>query len=48
MSSFSSKVAIITGDSSGIGKEVAIRLVKAEASVVIGGRDEAKLEQAAA
>lgn len=30
MSSFSSKVAIITGGGSGIGKEVAIRLVKAE------------------
>ncbi|CAD6555455.1 SDR family NAD(P)-dependent oxidoreductase [Paraburkholderia sabiae] len=46
--SFSSKVAIVTGGGSGIGKEVAARLVKAGASVVIGGRDEAKLKQAAA
>ncbi|MPW21380.1 glucose 1-dehydrogenase [Paraburkholderia sp. CNPSo 3157] len=46
--SFSSKVAIITGGGSGIGKEVAARLVNAGANVVIGGRDEAKLKQAAA
>jgi NAD(P)-dependent dehydrogenase (short-subunit alcohol dehydrogenase family) len=45
--SFSNKVAIVTGGGSGIGKEVAARLVKAGASVVIGGRDEAKLRQAA-
>jgi NAD(P)-dependent dehydrogenase (short-subunit alcohol dehydrogenase family) len=48
MHSFSSKVAIVTGGGSGIGKEVAARLVQAGASVVIGGRDEAKLKQAAA
>jgi NAD(P)-dependent dehydrogenase (short-subunit alcohol dehydrogenase family) len=48
MQSFSSKVAIITGGGSGIGKEVAKRLVQAGASVVIGGRDEDKLKQAAA
>jgi NAD(P)-dependent dehydrogenase (short-subunit alcohol dehydrogenase family) len=48
MNSFSSKVAIVTGGSSGIGKEVALRLVQAGASVVIGGRDDAKLKQAAA
>ncbi|WP_186132043.1 SDR family NAD(P)-dependent oxidoreductase [Burkholderia gladioli] len=48
MHSFSSKVAIVTGGGSGIGKEVAARLVKAGASVVIGGRDAAKLKQAAA
>ena len=48
MGIFSSKVAIVTGGSSGIGKEVASRLVKAGASVVIGGRDVIKLEQAAA
>lgn len=48
MHSFSSKVAIVTGGGSGIGKEVAARLVKAGASVVIGGRSEAKLKQAAA
>ncbi|GJG99744.1 SDR family NAD(P)-dependent oxidoreductase [Paraburkholderia terrae] len=47
MHSFSSKVAIVTGGGSGIGKEVARRLVEAGASVVIGGRDEAKLQQAA-
>lgn len=46
MHSFSSKVAIVTGGGSGIGKEVAGRLVEAGASVVIGGRDEAKLKQA--
>ncbi|SEK14138.1 SDR family NAD(P)-dependent oxidoreductase, partial [Paraburkholderia diazotrophica] len=46
--SFSSKIAIITGGGSGIGKEVAARLVNAGANVVIGGRDEAKLRQAAA
>jgi NAD(P)-dependent dehydrogenase (short-subunit alcohol dehydrogenase family) len=48
MNSFSSKVAIVTGGGSGIGKEVAARLVKAGACVVIGGRDEARLRQAAA
>ena len=48
MVSFSSKVAIVTGGSSGIGKEVARRLIQAGASVVIGGRDEAKLKHAAA
>jgi NAD(P)-dependent dehydrogenase (short-subunit alcohol dehydrogenase family) len=48
MNSFSSKVAIVTGGGSGIGKEVAIRLARAGASVVIGGRDEAKLRRAAA
>ncbi len=47
MHSFSSKVAIVTGGGSGIGKEVAARLVQAGASVVIGGRDDAKLKQAA-
>lgn len=47
MKSFSNKVAIITGGGSGIGKEVAKRLVEAGASVVIGGRDAAKLAQAA-
>uniref|UniRef100_UPI002E1EF393 SDR family NAD(P)-dependent oxidoreductase n=1 Tax=Ralstonia solanacearum TaxID=305 RepID=UPI002E1EF393 len=48
MNSFSSKIAIVTGGGSGIGKAVAARLVKAGGSVVIGGRDEAKLKQAAA
>lgn len=46
MNSFSNKVAIVTGGGSGIGKEVAKRLVEAGASVVIGGRDMAKLTQA--
>ncbi|MHA6909627.1 SDR family NAD(P)-dependent oxidoreductase [Ralstonia pseudosolanacearum] len=48
MNSFSSKIAIVTGGGSGIGKAVAARLVKAGCSVVIGGRDQAKLKQAAA
>lgn len=48
MQRFSSKVAIVTGGGSGIGKEVAQRLVAEGASVVISGRDAAKLEQAAA
>ncbi|VVD68019.1 sugar dehydrogenase [Pandoraea iniqua] len=48
MKSFSSKVAIITGGGSGIGKEVATRLVAEGARVVIGGRDAAKLVAAAA
>lgn len=48
MHRFSSKVAIVTGGGSGIGKEVAVRLARAGANVVIGGRDEAKLKQAAA
>lgn len=47
MKKFINKVAIVTGGSSGIGKEVAKRLVGAGASVVIGGRDANKLEQAA-
>ncbi|WP_122409682.1 SDR family NAD(P)-dependent oxidoreductase [Pseudomonas viridiflava] len=47
MQTFSNKVAIITGGSSGIGKEVAKRLVEAGARVVIGGRDAEKLAQAA-
>lgn len=46
-SSFSSKVAIVTGGSSGIGKEVAIRFVQLGGQVVIGGRDQIKLQQAA-
>ena len=47
MNDFSNKVAIVTGGSSGIGKEVAKRLVAAGAAVVIGGRDAGKLAQAA-
>ena len=48
MQRFSSKVAIVTGGGSGIGKEVALRLVAEGASVLIAGRDAAKLEAAAA
>ena len=43
------KEAIVTGGSStSIGKETAKRLVAHGASVLIGGRDEAKLQSAAA
>lgn len=45
---FNNNVAVITGGSSGIGKEAAVRLVAEGAKVVIGGRDEAKLRAAAA
>jgi hypothetical protein len=45
---FKDKVAIVTGASSGIGKKTAKRLVAHGASVLIGGRDEAKLQSAAA
>ena len=45
---FKNKVAIVTGGSSGIGKETAKRLVAHGASVLIGSRDEAKLQSAAA
>lgn len=48
MYDFTSSVAIVTGGSSGIGKEVAKRLFAAGANVVIGGRDEARLAAAAA
>nr|WP_298112458.1 SDR family NAD(P)-dependent oxidoreductase [uncultured Pseudomonas sp.] len=48
MKRFSSNVAIVTGGGSGIGKEVAQRLVAEGASVLIAGRDAAKLEMAAA
>ncbi len=40
---FTNKTAIVTGGSSGIGKEVARRFVKAGGAVVIGGRDVEKL-----
>jgi NAD(P)-dependent dehydrogenase (short-subunit alcohol dehydrogenase family) len=45
---FKDKVAIVTGGSSGIGKETAKRLNTHAASILIGGRDEAKLQSAAA
>src|SRR3981081_3837382 len=44
---FQDKVAIVTGGSSGIGKEVATRFVAEGGSVVIIGRDAAKGEAAA-
>jgi len=47
MQSFSNKVVIVTGGGSGIGEEVARRFVAAGASVVIGGRNAQRLEQAA-
>jgi NAD(P)-dependent dehydrogenase (short-subunit alcohol dehydrogenase family) len=44
---FQHKVAIVTGGSSGIGKEVATRFVAEGGSVLIIGRDAAKAEAAA-
>lgn len=44
---FKGKVAIVTGGSSGIGKETAKRLVAEGASVVLSGKDEVKLQSAA-
>jgi len=44
---FQDKVAIVTGGSSGIGKEVATRFVAEGGSVVIIGRDAAKAGAAA-
>jgi NAD(P)-dependent dehydrogenase (short-subunit alcohol dehydrogenase family) len=47
MMRFQSKVAIVTGGNSGIGKEVAARFIAEGGSVVINGRDAAKAELAA-
>lgn len=44
---FEGQVVAITGGGSGIGKEVAARFVREGASVVINGRDKAKLDAAA-
>ena len=45
--SFANKSVIVTGGGSGIGLEVARRFVAEGANVVINGRDEEKLQQAA-
>ena len=45
---FKKKIAIVTGGGSGIGLETAKRLYAEGASVVLNGRDEAKLRAAAA
>lgn len=47
MTVFTSRVAIVTGGSSGIGKEVASRFAQAAGAVVIGGREADKLTSAA-
>src|SRR5688572_30255359 len=44
---FEGKVAAVTGGGSGIGKEVACRFVAEGGSVVVNGRDGAKLDAAA-
>src|ERR1700719_2419627 len=44
---FQDKIAIVTGGSSGMGKEVATRFVAEGGSVVVNGRDTAKAEAAA-
>lgn len=46
MRSVQGKVAVVTGASSGIGEAVASRLARAGATVVLTGRDEARLEAA--
>ena len=45
---FPDKIAIVTGGSSGMGKEVASRFVAEGGSVVVNGREAAKTEAAAA
>ena len=48
MSKLAGKVAVVTGGGSGVGKAVAAALLAEGAKVVIAGRDEAKLDAAAA
>lgn len=43
---FNNKTAIITGGSSGIGKEVAKQLFEQGANIIINGRNESKLQEA--
>ena len=43
---FKGKTAVVTGGTSGIGKETALRLVKEGAEVLFTGRDESRAEQA--
>jgi hypothetical protein len=45
---FKDQIAFVTASSSGIGKETAQHLITHGASVLIGGRDQAKLQPAAA
>lgn len=47
MYNFTNKIAIVTGGGSGMGLEIAKRLVQAGANVVIGGRNADKLQHAA-
>jgi 3-oxoacyl-[acyl-carrier protein] reductase len=47
LASLSEKVAVVTGGSRGIGRAVATRLAEMNASVVITGRDETRLQQVA-
>lgn len=48
MGTFDSKIAIVTGGGSGIGREVAKRFVERGGSAVLNGRDADKLQAAAA
>ena len=43
---FKGKTAVVTGGTSGIGKETAVRLVKEGAEVLFTGRDESRAQQA--
>jgi short-subunit dehydrogenase len=46
MSKYSGKVAIITGSSRGIGKEIALELASQGASIVLNGRNNDRLQEA--